>query len=298
MGAKKNISVQDTVSATMVEVFKKASSSSIQGISTVETKDGSLVSSKEYTFVNPIGKRGTMKTFDSDIIESTEKIAMALYGKNVLTFAICRELSKINNRDKLDAMGFKNIGEYANALFDLSRVTATQYARIGEVFINDEYQIKSDVLPSGLQKGHLVELLTMVGEGGDISDIENLYLEGLLTDGMSTAKIRHIVKDWKNGTLAIDVEADEVPEIEEKDDTKSSTESGDNKKSKKSDEGKEEARTEDTNVFDVQVEVGKILSACNNITESFDLLNNHEFSVGGYEKALDQIRALATAMLG
>lgn len=287
MASKKNLSVQDTVANSMVEVFNRASSATIEGVTTTETKDGAIIASKEYKFLNPIGKRTTLKTFDQAIIESTEKIGMALYGQNVLTFAVCRELAKMDDKAKLDSLGFKNIAEYANALFDISRITATQYARIGKIFINDEYKIASDILPSGLQKGHLIELLTMVGDDGDISEIENLYLDGSLTDGMATTAIRKVVKDWKNGTLAIDTTASEVPAIEDK------NESGEKNVSRET-----SAPTDvKTGEFDVQVEVGKILASCNQITESFDILNRHEFNVGGYEKALDTIRALAQAML-
>ena len=289
MANKKNYSIQDDVASSMVEVFNRASSSNIEGVTTTETKDGSIIASKEYKFLNPIGKRTTLKTFDKSIIESTEKIGMALYGQNVLTFAVCRELAKMDDKSKLDSLGFKNIGEYANALFDISRVTATQYARIGKVFINDEYKIASDILPSGLQKGHLLELLTMVSDDGDISEVESLYLEGTLTDGMPTTAIRKVVKDWKNGTLAIETTGKEIPQIEDK-----------NEKSEKSKNVSRETSGNSENnssEFDVQIEVGKILSSCNAITESFDILNRHEFNVGGYEKALDTIRALAQAML-
>ena len=289
MANKKNYSIQDDVVSSMVDVFNRASSSSIEGVTTTETKDGSIIASKEYKFLNPIGKRTTLKTFDKSIIESTEKIGMALYGQNVLTFAVCRELAKMDDKSKLDSLGFKNIGEYANALFDISRVTATQYARIGKVFINDEYKIASDILPSGLQKGHLLELLTMVSDDGDISEVENLYLDGTLPDGMPTTAIRKVVKDWKNGTLAIETTGKEIPQIEDK-----------NEKSEKSKNVSRETSGNSENnsgEFDVQIEVGKILSSCNAITESFDILNRHEFNVGGYEKALDTIRALAQAML-
>ena len=289
MANKKNYSIQDDVVSSMVDVFNRASSSNIEGVTTTETKDGSIIASKEYKFLNPIGKRTTLKTFDKSIIESTEKIGMALYGQNVLTFAVCRELAKMDDKSKLDSLGFKNIGEYANALFDISRVTATQYARIGKVFINDEYKIASDILPSGLQKGHLLELLTMVSDDGDISEVENLYLDGTLTDGMPTTAIRKVVKDWKNGTLAIETTGKEIPQIEDK-----------NEKSEKSKNVSRETSGNSENnsgEFDVQIEVGKILSSCNAITESFDILNRHEFNVGGYEKALDTIRALAQAML-
>lgn len=289
MANKKNFSIQDDVASSMVEVFNRASSVNIEGVTTTETKDGSVIASKEYKFLNPIGKRTTLKTFDKSIIESTEKIGMALYGQNVLTFAVCRELAKMDDKSKLDSLGFKNIGEYANALFDISRVTATQYARIGKVFINDEYKIASDILPSGLQKGHLLELLTMVSDDGDISEVENLYLDGTLTDGMPTTAIRKVVKDWKNGTLAIETTGKEIPQIEDK-----SEKSEKSKNVSRETTGNSESNSAE---FDVQIEVGKILSSCNAITESFDILNRHEFNVGGYEKALDTIRALAQAML-
>ena len=214
---------------------------------------------------------------------------MALYGQNVLTFAVCRELAKMDDKSKLDSLGFKNIGEYANALFDISRVTATQYARIGKVFINDEYKIASDILPSGLQKGHLLELLTMVTDDGDISEVENLYLNGTLTDGMPTTAIRKVVKDWKNGALAIETTGKEIPQIEDKGEKSEHSKNVSRETSGNSENNSGE--------FDVQIEVGKILSSCNAITESFDILNRHEFNVGGYEKALDTIRALAQAML-
>lgn len=293
MANKKKLSVQDTVVNSMVEVFNRASSATIEGVTTTETKNGDIIASKEYKFLNPIGKRTTLKTFDQAIIESTEKIGMALYGQNVLTFAVCRELAKMDDRAKLDSLGFKNIGEYANALFDISRVTATQYARIGKVFISDEYKIASDILPSGLQKGHLLELLTMVGEDGDISEVENLYLEGSLTDGMATTAIRKVVKDWKNGTLAIETTGEEVPAIEDKNENSEEGKEGEKNVSRETSAPTDVKAGE----FDVQVEVGKILASCNQITESFDILNRHEFNVGGYEKALDTIRALAQSML-
>lgn len=287
---EKVTTVQENVTANMLEVFKRAGELKISGVENIEKKDGSLIPSKEYTFINPIGKRSTMKTFDKEIIESTEKIAMALYGQNVLTFAICRELANVNKKEKLDSMGFKNIAEYANALFDLSRVTATQYARIGEYFIGEDYRIKSSVLPQGLQKGHMVELLAYVEENGDISAIEELYMNGTLTDGMSTMAMRKALKDWKNGVEAIEVDSKEVPEIEDKQEKSDKSD-----KSSTSEPSETGAKNAD---FDVQKEIGKILSSCNDIMEAFDKINMHDFSVGGYDSALDTIRALANSLLG
>lgn len=289
--ANQKMTVQDSIHNSMVDVFTRASSAEVSGIENIEKKDGSLIPSKEYVFRNPIGKRTSMKTFDKSAIESIEKINLAMFGKGVLEFAICRELSKLNSREKLDSMGFKNIGEFADAMFDISRVTATQYARIGELFIGDDYQVSSTVLPKGLKKGHLIEFLKYVGEDGDISAIEELYLDGTLTDGMSTKGLRVTLKHWAKGELAIETDATEISAIEDK-----KSEGGENVSRETSKSGKSE-KSEVSGDFDAQVEVGKILSACNDITAAFDALNNHGFSLMGYDKNIDQIKALAKAVL-
>ena len=68
--------------------------------------------------MNPVGNRTTLTTYDADIIKSTEKIALALHGKKILNFAICREMARLNTPEKLDAMGFSSIKDYGKALFD------------------------------------------------------------------------------------------------------------------------------------------------------------------------------------
>ena len=277
------------IRSSMNEVFNRVASAQVEGIHTDKTKSGELVASKEYTFTNPIGKRNSVKVFDQAIIESTEKIAMALYGGNVLAFAVCREFAKINDKAKLEAMGFKNIGEYGSALFDIAPLTVRQYARIGKIFIDDEYKIASSILPQSLQRGHLLEFLKFIDdETEDISEIEELYLNGTLTDGMGTKKIRSILKSAKEGQSAIETTAKEVPELEDKSATKSGEKTAEVTKS-----GAETTKA----AFDVQVEVGKVLSACNEILQAFEVINSHEFTVGGYDKPIETIRALAQSVL-
>lgn len=145
---------------------------------------------KEYRFTSPLGKRETLKTFDGEVIASTEKIAAALAGQKILTFVVCKELANLNNKETLAKMGFKTISEYGKALFGFQKATCNLYAKVGRVFINDEYKLKSDVLPSSLTVGHLIELSSYVGEDDNIADIENAYINGDITDGLSTKKLR------------------------------------------------------------------------------------------------------------
>lgn len=284
-----SLTMGEGIRSSMNDVFNRVTSAHVEGIQTDKTKSGEVVASKEYTFTNPIGKRNSVKVFDQAIIESTEKIAMALYGGNVLAFAVCREFAKINDKAKLESMGFKNIGEYGSALFDIAPLTVRQYARIGKVFIDDEYKIASAILPQSLQRGHLLEFLKFIDdETEDISAIEELYLNGTLTDGMGTKKIRGVLKSVKEGESAIETTAKDVPELEDKSAQKSDEKPG---------KGKASESTATTTDFDVQIEVGKVLSACNEILQAFEVINAHEFTVGGYEKPIDTIRALAQGIL-
>ena len=123
-----------------------------------------------------------------------------------------------------------------------------------------------------------------------ISSIEELYLDGTLTDGMSTKGLRVTLKQWAKGELAIETDATEIPAIEDKKGEGEENVSRETSKSSKSEKS-------ESGDFDAQIEVGKILSACNDITTAFDALNNHGFSLMGYDKNIEQIKALAKAVL-
>lgn len=238
-----------------------------------------------YDFVNPTKNKSQLKTFDADIITGIEKIKMALHGRKVLGLAICRELSKLNNKEKLESMGFKNIGSFASAMFDISQVTANQYARIGEIFVNDEYKINSDILPSDLAPAHLLEMLKYLPKDGSIENIEELYLDGILVDGMSTKKLRANLKEWKDGNI-VEGTATESTESTESTD---STESSDSKESTDSTESTE------SQIDDVQLKVGKTLSACDTIVEMLNQIENErgEHEHENWVKAVEFIRELA-----
>ena len=259
---------------TFIDSLNMVSEEAVKALPSKEVK-GKVVRMREYNFVNPIKNRTSFKTFDSEVIESTEKIAMALQGRKVLSYAICRELSKLDNKEKLESMGFKNIGQYANALFDIATITGNQYARIGRYFINDNYEIKSDVLPSNLSTSHLLEFLKYVDEDGSFDSIEFLYLDGVLVDGMSTKKLRQSLKEYFQVTT-VDGEANEVSE-----DTEQASESSEQEQASESSEQASESteqkqasesneQTQATKIDDKQVEVGKILSSIDNIMISFE----------------------------
>jgi hypothetical protein len=123
--------------------------------------------------------------------------ASALFpGKAILTYAICKEFSKIAESGKLENMGFKTIADFGKAVFGLETSTVNHYTRIGSTFINDDYTVKAG-LPD-LSVSHFIELSSSV-QNGDITPIIELYQNGTLVDGMSTKRIRETLKSLSSG---------------------------------------------------------------------------------------------------
>ena len=253
---------------------------------TISNENGTEVEivKKSYDLINPIGKRTTMTVYDQNIIESMERIDSALHGKTLLTYVICKEFSKIAKTGKLENMGFKNIAEFGKARFGLETSTVNHYTRIGENFISDDYTVKAG-LPD-LSVSHFIELSSQVTDDGDITPIIELYTKGTLSDGMSTKKIREIIKSLSSNA------------IEDKS-------SNNNDSKEKADNSENEAtvimtesETQELQAnFDSQVVVGKIINACSVIETLFDMLNEHEVTATGYDENLDSIKSLAKALL-
>ena len=175
---------------------------------------------KKYQFANPIGKKESITVFDREIIESIEKITVGFRAKKVVSYAICREFANIQNSGKLESMGFKNIAEFAKALFDLESSTANHYTKIGNAFINSDYSVKAGLPELGVS--HFIELNALVGENGSIDQIIGLYTSGTLTDGMSTKKIREVLKSLKTPT-AIEDKSGNSEESEDKSENSENT---------------------------------------------------------------------------
>ena len=248
---------------------------------TIKTTDSELeVMKKTYQFANPIGKRDSMTIYDTSIIESMEKISHALHGKAILTYAICKEFSKIAESGKLENMGFKTIADFGKAVYGLETSTVNHYTRIGTTFINDDYSVKAG-LPD-LSVSHFIELSSSVNDG-DITPIIELYTNGTLVDGMSTKRIRETLKTLASGSV-----------IEEKSSNANTTAKNDNVGEtipNVSDVTELEAN------FDSQVVIGKIIGGCTVIEQMFDMLTKNDIKAIGYADHIDALKAIAKALL-
>lgn len=150
--------------------------------------------------INTIGKRTTLSTHNSAVIRASKVISDAKKGQRYTAYAICRELANMDDKAILNELNFKTVAQFAKAVFDIETSTANLYCRIGKSFIcydgvNDEYYMSSSLIPP-VSISYLLELVKLVPDTGDLSEIENLFLNGTLNESFSTSKVRKIVKEY------------------------------------------------------------------------------------------------------
>lgn len=101
------------------------------------------VSKKVYQFANPVGKRNSLTVYNLEVIKIMEMIDLALKGKTLLTYTICKGFAKIEESGELEKMGFKTVTEFGKAIYGLETSTVNHYVRIGKNFITDDFTVKA-----------------------------------------------------------------------------------------------------------------------------------------------------------
>ena len=270
----------------------------------IARKDGTTVEivKQVFEFKEPIGNRNQLTIMDMDIIKSVKTIQGAINVRKMSNYIICKEFSRINESGKLENMGFKTIGEFGKALFGLETSTVNHYARIGTLFITDDYEV-NPLLPQ-LSVSHLLELESY--ENGDVEKISELFQNGTLSDGMSTKKIREVLKSLSenaiedkggnnensNGNSTDDINSNSTVST-----TDNSSSNGDTTSQSNSAEPTAESVEQLSASFDKQIVVGKMLNYCEVIEQLFGLLKEHDIEVVDYNTPIDAIKAMVQALL-
>ena len=269
---------------------------------TIAKKDGTSVEvvKQVFKFKEPIGNRNQLTVMDRDMIESIKIIEGAITVNKRSSYIICKQLSKIKESGKLENMGFKTIGEFAKALFGIESSTANHYAKIGELFITDTYEV-DPILPQ-LSVSHLLELDTF----GSAEEVSGLYQKGILSDGMSTKKIREVLKSLRenaiedkggndensNGNSTVDTSDNSTVST-----TDNSSSNSDNASQSSSADPTTESVEQLSASFDKQIVVGKMLNYCDVIEQLFGLLKEHDIEVVDYTTPIESIKAMVQALL-
>ncbi len=271
------------VSDDMNKATARFNHSEIEGISEKETSKGNVAVVKKYQLASNIGNRATLTLTDPDLIKSVEKIKFAESGRKVFGYVICKELARIDDSGKLKELGFKSISQFAKALFGYQESTANHYARIGKAFITDEYKVK-DGLPE-YSISHFIELNALVTENPDgtpnTERIENLFLEGVIKDGMSTKQLREAIKRDTDNKV-VDSTAHDVSETNES----TSNESDSKESTFSATESKPKMSENNTLLFDKIAVSAKALEALNNFLEQIAILKANNISIPDVTKSV------------
>lgn len=268
-----------------------------------QKSDGTMgeVTKRTFELTEKIGNRSTLTVTDEKIIDIIMQIKCAQKMESMSKFIVCKNLSKLNDKDILKKLGFKTIGEYAKAVHGIESSTANHYARIGKFFINDDFSLHP-ALPD-LSVSHLIELESYASDSDGNIDIEviiDLYQQGVLTDSMSTKKVRETLKKLRTGGI-------EQNDSTTNNDNESSNESDDNNNSKddtqvSSDSLDSSASSHNENYdlsmdFDRQRVVGKMYSLCEDISNGFTALANNDIEVVGYKEHLDALLEMLKTLM-
>ena len=253
----------------------------------IAKKDGSTVEivKQVFKFKEPIGNRNQLTIMDMDIIKSVKTIEGAINVRKMSNYIICKEFSKINESGKLENLGFKTIGEFGKALFGLESSTVNHYARIGSLFITDDYEV-NPLLPQ-LSVSHLLELESY--ENGDVEKISELFQNGTLSDGMSTKKIREILKNLRENAIEDKSASDENS-------TDSSTDNSTDNSITTVEPTTDFLEQLNAN-FDKQVIVDKMFNYCIVLEDMFSMLKQHDIEVVDYNTPIESIKAMIKALL-
>lgn len=299
-----NASQLDIMSKMADKMYGELSFDENDAYTEIARKDGTTVEivKQVFKFKEPVGNRNQLTVMDMDIIKSVKTIEGAINVSKMSSYIICKEFSRINESGKLENMGFKTIGEFGKALFGLESSTVNHYARIGTLFITDDYEV-NPLLPQ-LSVSHLLELESY--ENGDVEKISELFQNGKLTDGMSTKKIREVIKSLKENAIEDKGGNDENSNDNNTVDTDSnSTVSTTDNSSNNSDTTSQSSSAEPTTEsieqlsanFDKQIVVEKMFNYCDVLEQMFGMLKQHDIEVVDYTTPIESIKAMIKALV-
>lgn len=174
------------------------------------SKDNTQLVSMDIVAMN--GKEELIKLYDNTLIQHTENIQKFRDAGNYAILAIANELRVIEDDKSYEKAGFKNVAEYANVVFDYKRPTVSMYTRVARAFIEqkDGTLAFRGNLPN-MTVGQMMELLPLVKNGDDISEVLDKFADGTLNSRMSTKRLRTEVSQLN----AIEGSATEVESTDE-----------------------------------------------------------------------------------
>lgn len=141
------------------------------------------------------GKTKELTFYNNDLIRHTQSIQKYRDAGNLAILAIAHEFDSIDKDESYKTAGFKTVADYGRVLFDYKPATVSLYLRSARAFLIENEKGEVNYKPNlpKLTVGQMIELLPLVKDGEDVTDVVNALQTGEINCQMSTKAIRDAV---------------------------------------------------------------------------------------------------------
>lgn len=150
------------------------------------------------------GKQEALTFYNADLIRHTKSIQTYRDAGNLAILAIAHEFDAMDKDESYKTAGFKTVADYGRIVFDYKPATVSLYLRSARAFLteNEKHEVNYKPNLPKLTVGQMIELLPLVKDGEDISEVVKAFVDGQVNDRMSTKAIRDAVSSIRaiNGT--------------------------------------------------------------------------------------------------
>ena len=179
-------------------------------VATENAKEQEVVS---FEVVAMNGKNKELTFYNSDLIRHTKSIQKYRDAGNLAILAIAHEFDSMDKDESYKTAGFKTVADYGRVVFDYKPATVSLYMRSARAFLTENEQGEVNYKPNlpKLTVGQMIELLPLVKDGDDVSEVIKALQSGEINCQMSTKAIRDAVSTIR----AIPTKAKETTEKSE-----------------------------------------------------------------------------------
>lgn len=151
------------------------------------------------------GKQDALTFYNADLIRHTKSIQQFRDAGNLAILAIAHEFDAMDRDESYKTAGFKTVADYGRVVFDYKPATVSLYLRSARAFLTENENGEINYKPNipKLTVGQMIELLSLVKDGDDISEVVKAFVDGKLNDRMSTKAMRDAVSSIRaiNGNV-------------------------------------------------------------------------------------------------
>ena len=162
---------------------------------TVATENANEQEVVSFEVVAMNGKNKELTFYNSDLIRHTKSIQKYRDAGNLAILAIAHEFDSMDKDESYKTAGFKTVAYYGRVVFDYKPATVSLYMRSARAFLTENEQGEVNYKPNlpKLTVGQMIELLPLVKDGDDVSEVIKALQSGEINCQMSTKAIRDAV---------------------------------------------------------------------------------------------------------